>query len=205
MGARPQTREMRHVLKREADIVRTAFGEAAVQAVQRLRRNRGQFGEPWIPPAVSRQERQQNVRLHADAGDLLDAVAPVLEPAKETRHDDSRLGDYFVDIDIHRQRMTQPADIGESQGGKVRAVLPARHGRGGEVGIREGQEHHVRRALAQIDGGIDFVEAMRFAEQKVHGSGRKRLRDGRAVETGLPDHHEAGLAPLIRGFQGRSK
>ena len=73
---------MRHGLQRETDIVRTALGEAAIQAVQRLVRNGGQFGEPCIPPAVSRQERQQDVRFRADAGDLLDAVAPVLDPPR---------------------------------------------------------------------------------------------------------------------------
>ncbi len=83
--------------------------------------------------------------------DLVDAIAPVVEPAEQPDQHPARLGDDPLDIEVDRQRVLELGEPREPQRRQGLACRGVGGGRHVEVAVGEGQDHEVGRALPEID------------------------------------------------------
>ena len=82
--------EMRHEVERAAHVLRTAGGEEGIEPRKRRAIDGGKLGEPRVLTAVAREQRQRNALRPRGVGNLLGAIAPIVETAEQADHDAAR-------------------------------------------------------------------------------------------------------------------
>ena len=189
---------MRHEVERAAHVLRTAGGEEGIEPRQRRAIDGGKLGEPRVLASVAREQRKWNALCPRGVGDLLGAVAPIVEAAEQADHHAARAGDHLLDIEIDRHRVAEPRKIGEAERRSSLAPRGPRSGERTEVAVGEGQEHEVGARLAEIDGGFRLVQSSRLAHQEMHGLAQNLIFDGGAIEPALADHHDMTLPYAVR-------
>ena len=115
-----------HEIERAARIFRTAFGEIAIEPGEHRVPHGGKLREPRILAAIARQKRERHAGGAGGVGQLLGAVAPIIEPAEQADDHAAGAGDHLLDIEVDRHRVAEPGEIGEAQGGQL-ASLCADH------------------------------------------------------------------------------
>ncbi len=116
---------------------------------------------------VAGQQRQMDAVRVGDAGELVDAVAPVVEAAEQAHEHEARVGDHALGVDIDRIGVLELREAGEAE--RQRAI--ARLGRGGdgaEVAVGEGEDYDIAGALPEVDGGVRLLERPALRDQEVH-------------------------------------
>jgi hypothetical protein len=140
------------------DIVRPAVAEIGVEPGQRAGRHGGQLRETRIVPLIAGQQRKRGAMPAAERADLLHAVAPIREAAEQPDDDGARPRDHLLGVQVDRHRVAQALQVGEAQAGPFRPHRLPRRRRGPEVAVGEGQEHEIRRRLAEIHRARLFVQ-----------------------------------------------
>jgi hypothetical protein len=167
-GRRAQARGMGHQLQGAGGVLRPAFAQIEIERGDLLGGRGRQRREARVRPRVAGQQGERNSARAAEGGELLAAVAPVVEPADQPHGHASGVGDDLLGVEVHRHRVAQLGEIGEPQARPVRPELrPGRRQRG-EVGVRERQEHQLGRGLPEILGDLGLVERALFPDEQVH-------------------------------------
>ena len=114
-----------------------------------------------------------NAVLARDAGDLVDAVAPVAFAAEQDHADEFGVRDHFLDIEVDRVGMAQLQQVGEPNtrrrmGGRTlrQPRRCARKARQFTVGHSE--DHHVAGRLVEVDRLLAVGDRPRRGGQQVH-------------------------------------
>ena len=146
---RREPSEMRHEVERAAHVLRTAGGEEGIEPRKRRAIDGGKLGEPRVVAAVAREQRQRNALRPRGVGDLLGAVAPIVEAAEQADHDAARAGDHLLDIEIDRHRVAEPRKIGEAERRCSFALARTRTRRARRGRCRRRRETRGRRAIGR--------------------------------------------------------
>ena len=122
------------------------FGAAVLQIGEEPREVSARQGrcrlEPRILSPVTRDDGERKAVRFCGARHLLDAVAPIIEPAEQAHQHETRMRDHALDIAVDREGMAERRKIGEAQARE--AFLPGFPGVRDprEIAVREGEEHH---------------------------------------------------------------
>jgi hypothetical protein len=160
-------------------------GDGPALVAQRLQAAEGGDGERGhlvkarIGATVSGEDGQ---RAAVPAGEVLQggkSVRPVGLAADQANEDGPCGREGALGVGVDGYRMLQRDDVGEADGGlKTQlssALIASREGP--EVAVREAEHHQIGRVLAEVEGGLGFLQPVAFAEDDVH---RSRLRAGQA-------------------------
>ena len=131
--------------------------------------HRGERGEFGVGLVVAGKKRERHARLGHVGRVLLGPVAPVAGAAEHSGDHQTGLLRAGVDVQVHRHRVIEMREVREPQGGRG-VHFRARLGKGGKLGIGGGDEHHVGRRLAQIDGILAIVDLAGGRGEEVHQS-----------------------------------
>ncbi|PZN93506.1 MAG: hypothetical protein DCF30_21565 [Hyphomicrobiales bacterium] len=123
--------------------------------------------KPRIVAVVTRQHCQCDALAPAGLAQLLDAVAPVLQPAEAAHQHETALRHRLLDQEIDRKRVPQPPQRGETDR-KTGAGGSRRQRR--EIAVGEGQPEHVSGGQAEIHGVFAVVEPDLAGREQMHCS-----------------------------------
>ena len=151
-----------------AGVVRAALLQVAPDPVHRLGRQGRAAHQVGIRCVVAGHAGQRHAVLAGGTGDLLDAVRPVGDAADQPDDHQPGVRDDLLGVDVDRQVVLQPHDVGEPQAGGVRRLPGARRGQGREVAVGGRQHHHFAGRLAEVDGLRPVVDRARAGGEKVH-------------------------------------
>jgi hypothetical protein len=120
-------------------------------------------------------------------GQLLCAIAPIIETAEKAHKHEARMRCDRFDIKIDRIRMAQRRERREAHIGLFTIFQRCR--REPKIAIGKRQKDDGTRRLAKIDGAFRFVDRPRRRAQKMNGRSADRCGNGRAIKPRLTDHH----------------
>ncbi len=187
---RRQARGQRELCQGGARGIGSAAVAERLQPAQRRGRQVRGGVETRIGPAVARNDRQRNSLCRRQRADLLDAVAPILDPAEQANQNAARSRQRLLDVEIDRERMGQAAQIGKTQ---ARQRLPPgapRCGESAEITVGKRQHDEVRRGLAEILGDRGLLKSMPFPQQDMHASPGQDGGYRVVIEAALADHDD---------------
>src|SRR5712691_4784151 len=179
-----------------AQIVTSALTEEFEQRVQLVRRKGRSFREPRIVAILARQHGEHDPTLARERRQPLDAVAPPVETAEQANEDHLGMGGDAIDPEVDRHRVAQIPQRREPQARQRVALECPGSGEGGKIAVREGQDDHVARRLAEIDRLDGLVERRGGGREQMHRSPEQRARHRGAVEPLQADDDEAAFARL---------
>ncbi|GJE59799.1 hypothetical protein MPOCJGCO_1901 [Methylobacterium trifolii] len=150
------------------EVVGAARSEIVVQHLHEVRGDGGEGAQARVGPVASRQDGELDAVGAGRRSGALDAVAPIVQAAEAADHDDLRCRDHPVYVEVHRHRVAQARELGETQGRTIRSA-----GRIGvrdpeQVGIGERQEDDVAGLLPEVDGRLALVQGDRVDADQVH-------------------------------------
>ncbi|VVB45120.1 hypothetical protein RHCH11_RHCH11_01569 [Beijerinckiaceae bacterium RH CH11] len=153
--------------ERRADVVDAAVLEELPESPQVGDGQGRGFIEPRVLAVVAGQQREGDAVGPRDAGELVDAVAPVVEAAEQAHHDEARLRDDALDVEVDGIGMLELREAREAQ--RQRALAHPRRGRdGAEIAVGEGEEDDVPGALAEVDSFVRLRQRAALGDEEVH-------------------------------------
>lgn len=153
--------------------------------------------QPRIVALVAGQDREGDAAFAAGDAELLDAIAPIVEPAEAAQQHEAALRRGFLDQEIDRERVLQAPERREPQ---RQAAVTCRHRQRRKVAVGEGQDEHISRRQGEVDGILAVVEPDLAGREKVHRASlrsRERGFHGLEIEALEADHGEASVTSLV--------
>src|SRR4051794_33278748 len=143
--------------EKAAHIVDAASLEIGFQFVAERLRYGGIGRQARIGPVVARQHRELHPMGAASLGEVLDAIAPVIQTTEAAHEDEVRLYDGLVDIEIDGERMAQATKRSEAEG-RSACRKPMGGRQRSKVTVREGEDDDISRRLLEVCGLPALVE-----------------------------------------------
>ena len=196
-----QARGESQLCQRRTCRVRAAMVAQRLQPAQRRGRQVRGDVEPWVGTTVARNDRERNILRRRQRADLLDTVAPIVDPAEQPDQDAARAGQSVLHIEIDGERMDEAAQIGQSQARQVFAPGAPGGCERAEVAVCKGQHDEIGRGLAEVFRGRRFLKSMPFPQQDMHALSRQQSGHRGVVETALADHDNP-RQPFLVGTPG---
>jgi hypothetical protein len=146
-------------------VLRAARHQIVPQALAMVGFKRGAAGEVGVRLRVSRQKAELDAAFARGGFHLVEAIAPVGRAAQDAEHDELRVAQRLLDIEVDRERMLELQQVGEAERAGC-AVMRA--GKCREFAVRSGEHHDIGGGLGEIDGFGGTIDHARCRGEEVH-------------------------------------
>lgn len=173
-------RVMRDAAQQRLRVRRPALAQIAPPLTAQLGRDGAFRDQVRIFLQVAREHRELLPGARSQRDRLLDPVRPVRLAAEMVDHDDARVPQHVVDVEIDRRRLSEERHVREPHARK--AFAERRHGAREQRQRRVGrtQDHDVGRTLVDPDHARRVVdEAARRGAQQMHRATPRQARPAR--------------------------